>query len=89
MTEQKNYSQFTLEELLAEEKKLKQYKIVSAVFIGFMVGVLIVGVAAKGAGILQIVLPLIPIYFATKGAKKDEKKFKEVQAYINDKKASN
>lgn len=68
MTEQE-LSTLTDEELLREAKKMKSDAIVHAVLIGFMIGVVIYGVAKNNLGLLT----LIPLYLAFKVFHKPER----------------
>lgn len=55
MFSSKDYSSMTEEELLSEEKKMKSQKIMTAVFIGFIVGIAVFAATTKGF-LLTIVL---------------------------------
>ena len=48
MSNSKDYSKLTLNELLAEEKKIRKQEIISAVLIGFLVGVMGFGIVMNG-----------------------------------------
>lgn len=85
MSENKDYTKLSLEELLAEEKKIKKMEITSSVIIGALVGVLIYGVAKKGLGFLHIFLPLIIIFGINKNTQKIKQNLKQIQAEIEDK----
>jgi|AntRauTorckE5430_2_1112549.scaffolds.fasta_scaffold12056_2 hypothetical protein len=82
MTDKKDYSQLTLEELLAEEKKMKRQGITDAVFIGVLVGVIIYGVVKNGFGLLYTVLPLLLIAGVAKNGQAIKAKLQEVQGEI-------
>ena len=58
----KERSELTDEQLLDKAKKNKSTSIINAVLIGFMIGVLIWGVAKNNLGFLT----LIPLFFAYK-----------------------
>ena len=67
--EKRNFAELTDEELLVEKRKLRKAKIISAVFIGFMAGVLIFGVVSwslseeKRFGFLiPMLIPVVIIY---------------------------
>ena len=67
--EKRNFAELTDEELLVEKRKLRKAKITSAVFIGFMAGVLIFGVVSwslseeKRFGFLiPMLIPVVIIY---------------------------
>ena len=61
MSDSKDYLKMTPEELSAEEKKLKRGEIISAVLVGFLVGVMIFGIAKNGFGFLYIFIPVLLI----------------------------
>lgn len=68
---QKELSQLTDQELLAEAKKEKLTPTMNALFIGIMIGVVIYSVAKNTVGFFT----LIPLYFAYqlfKNSKKDQ-----------------
>jgi hypothetical protein len=44
MPDTKDYTQHSLEELLAEQKKLKKHELYAALAIGFLVGVMVFGI---------------------------------------------
>ncbi len=76
------YSEWALEELLAEEKRIKKGEITSAVMIGFLVGIMIYGVAKDGTGILYIIIPVFLILGIYRNSKKQKQKLKEIQLEI-------
>ncbi|MEA5458647.1 hypothetical protein VB796_06345 [Arcicella sp. LKC2W] len=85
MLDKKDYSKLTLEELLLEEKKVKQNEILSAGFIGFCVGVMIFGLVKNGFGFLYIVIPLVLISAFYKNSQVQKQKLKEIQSEIHNK----
>ena len=78
---QKELSELTDQELLAEAKKMKTASITNAILIGFMVGVIVYSVAKNSWGFLT----LIPLFFiyklannsVSKNSKALEKELKE------------
>ena len=58
----KDLTECTDEELLAEAKKMKSFSITNALFIGFLVGVVIYSIVKNSWGMLT----LIPLYFIYK-----------------------
>lgn len=60
--EQKEYSQFTDQELIDEAKKMKSFSIFRGLIIGFLVGIIFFSIAKNTWGILT----LIPLYFIYK-----------------------
>ena len=79
MASNKDYSKMTLDELVLEEKKLKSQRIITALVIGFFVGVAIWSATHKGSFILTIGL----LGFALFVGSKHSKNLKGVQAEIN------
>jgi len=61
--ENKRFAEMTDEELLVEKKKLRQSKILNAVLIGFLIGVVVFGVAAWSLSPERQLGFLIPILF--------------------------
>ena len=75
--EKKDFSKLTDEELLVEKKKLKKSKILHAIAIGFLAGVLIFGIVSwslsteKRPGFLiPMLIPVVFIYRMLKGSNK-------------------
>ncbi len=58
----KDLTECTDEELLAEAKKMKSFSITNALFIGFLVGVVFYSIVKNSWGMLT----LIPLYFIYK-----------------------
>ena len=83
MLDNKDYSKLTLEELLAEEKKIKKSEIISAFVIGFLVSVMVYGVAKNGFGFIYIFIPLILIGGVYKNSQKLKHHLKQIHAAIN------
>ncbi len=69
--EEKEFSKYTDEELLQEAKKMKKSAVMSALLIGFMVGVIIFS-AVKSTWGLVTLIPLFFIYKLTKKSDRDE-----------------
>jgi hypothetical protein len=57
---QKELSALTDQELLEEAKKMKSASIINAVFIGFLIGIVVFSIAKNSLGFLT----LIPLFFA-------------------------
>jgi hypothetical protein len=85
MLDKKDYSKLTLEELMLEEKKIKQNEILSAGFIGFCVGIMIFGLVKNGFGFLYIIIPLVLISAFYKNSQVQKEKLKEIQNEISNK----
>ncbi len=78
--ENKDYAKWTLEELLLEEKKIKRKEVTAAVLIGFLIGVIVYGVAQNGFGFLYIFIPgilILGIYRNSQRLKQDLKQIRE------------
>lgn len=82
MAEKNDYATSTHEELLAKEKKIKQSEITGAVMIGFLVGIMIFGVASNGFGIIYTVIPIILIGGIARHSGKQKQVLKVIQAEI-------
>lgn len=85
MSKNKDYATMALEELLAEEKKIKQKGIISAVLIGIAIGIMVYGIAKSGFGFLHILLPSLLIYGIYRNSQPLKQALKQVQAEIKDK----
>jgi uncharacterized membrane protein YoaK (UPF0700 family) len=83
MFDKKDYTQLSLEALLTEEKKMKRNEILSAVLIGFLIGVMIYGLVKKGFGLLHMFLPIFLILGIQKNAQIQKQSLREIQAEIN------
>ncbi|WP_133272165.1 FUSC family protein [Hymenobacter radiodurans] len=83
MSDKKDYSELTLEELLIEEKKVKKNAVFSAGLIGFMVGIMIYGIVTKGFGFLYIAIPLFLILLIYKNSQIQKQNLKQIQAEID------
>jgi len=79
---EKKYQELILEELLAEEKKIKQRETISRFLIGFLIGILIFGVVKKGIGFLHIFLPLVVMAGIYKDSQRTKSNLEQVQAEI-------
>ncbi|MEL6970617.1 MAG: hypothetical protein AAFZ63_17095 [Bacteroidota bacterium] len=82
MAEENDYSALTLEELRAEEKKLKRSEWLSALGVGILAGVMIFGIVKNGFGFLYIVIPVLMIGGLVKSSQVQKAKLKEIQAEI-------
>lgn len=70
MSEIKDYSKLTLEELLVEQKKIKKQQMYTAGLIGMLIGVIVYGLVINGFGWLYIGISLFMIYIINNGSKK-------------------
>lgn len=82
MKNEKDYSTLTLEELLVEEKKMKQSLSLSSGLVGFAAGVMIWGIINKGIGFLHIALPIGLMVLFYKNSQKNKLKLNQIQAEI-------
>lgn len=71
-------SQLTDKELLEVAKNNKPSPLIDAFFIGFLIGIIIYGVAANGWGLITLI-PLFLIYIFLKKPKKYEALKKELE----------
>lgn len=62
-----DYSNKTLEELTLEEKKLKKNRIFNALWIGFIVGIMVYRLATRGFGFIAIAIPVALLALTFKG----------------------
>ncbi|MDZ7878302.1 MAG: hypothetical protein U5L45_11555 [Saprospiraceae bacterium] len=86
MTETKDYSKLTIEELTAEEKKIKKSELYSAFGIGFLGAVMVYGVVKGGFGFLYIAIPLFFIAGIVRNSQKVKQDLKQIQSEIENKK---
>ncbi|MVM32780.1 hypothetical protein GO755_22255 [Spirosoma sp. HMF4905] len=78
MFSSKDYSKMTLDELVAEEKKMKSQKITTAVFIGVLIGIAVYAATHK-----SFVLPVILLIFSFLIGSRYSQNLKSIQAEIN------
>ena len=83
MTANEDYSKLPLEQLLVQEKKIKNKVTISAAVTGFLIGVVIYGVAKNGFGVIYIFIPLFLIYGNYRNAQKLKHDLKQIQLEIN------
>ena len=79
---EKELSQFTDQELLAEAKKMKSTFIMNAFLIGFLMGVVFYSVAKNTWGFLT----LIPLFFAYKLINNSKQDTKELDSLLKERK---
>ena len=89
--EKKDFYIMTDEELLVEKKKLKKSKLFHATAIGFLIGILIFGVAAWSLNperqlgfLLPMLIPAVFIYRTLKSSNKN----KELEAVLKERNLS-
>ncbi len=78
-----DYSKWTHEDLLLEEKKIKKQEIFSAFGIGLLVGVMVFGVVKNGFGFIYIAIPLLLISGLYKNSQKNKNHLKQIQAAMS------
>ncbi len=83
MSDNKDYSKMAPEALRTEEKKIKKMEITSAVIIGFLMGVIIYGVAKNGIGLIYIFIPLLLITGMVRHSQKLKRNLRQIQAAMN------
>jgi uncharacterized membrane protein len=76
--DKKDYTKMSMEELMAEEKKMKSQRILTAGFIGFLIGVGIYSATSKG-----FILPVFLLIIAFLIGRKNAQSKKDLQAEIN------
>jgi uncharacterized membrane protein YoaK (UPF0700 family) len=82
-----DYSNKTLEELLAEEKKLKKNRIFNAVWIGFVVGIMVYRLATRGFGFIAIAIPVVLLALTIKSIHTQNQNLAAVQQEIRKRQA--
>ena len=65
---QKELSELTDQELIAETKKMKSNALINATFIGFLIGIIIYSVVKNNLGFLTLI-PLFLVFKLLKNAK--------------------
>lgn len=79
----KNLSDLTDQELLDEAKKMRSFSITNALFIGFLLGIIVYSVAKNSWGMLT----LIPLYLVYKFINDPKnKRSKELEAILEERK---
>jgi uncharacterized membrane protein len=86
MSEVKNYSLLTLEELSMEQKKLKNQHLLSAGMIGFFIGIIIFGLFKKGFGWVFISISVFMIYLINKNFKSLKQNLEQIKEEIEKRK---
>lgn len=71
---QKDLSKLTDQELLQEAQKMRSAAIVNALFIGFLVGIVVFSILKNGFGFFM----LIPLFFAYRLIKKPQYDLREL-----------
>lgn len=79
----KNLSELTDQELLDEAKKMRSFSITNALFIGFLLGIIVYSVAKNSWGMLTLI-PLYLIYRLVNDPKNN--RYKELEAMLKERK---
>lgn len=85
MLPDKDYAQLTLEALLAEQKKMKQKQTLSAVIIGFLVGIIVYGLVTRGFHLLFLLIPVVLIGAIVRDTKNLPQQLRDIAAAIRQK----
>ena len=86
MSEIKDYSKLTREELLMEQKKIKRQQLYAAGIIGFFIGVIVYGFLRNGFGWVYISISLFMIYLTNKNSMRYKQNLEQIKAEIENKK---
>ncbi|WP_461111480.1 hypothetical protein [Spirosoma jeollabukense] len=79
MLSSKDYSKMTLDELVAEQKKMKSQKILTALLIGALVGIAVWSATHKGSTLLTFGLLIVGLLIGSRYSKN----LKNVQTEIS------
>lgn len=79
----KNLSDLTDQELLEEARKMRSFSIANALFIGFLLGIIVYSIAKNSWGMLTLI-PLYLIYRLVNDPK--NKRNKELEAMLKERK---
>lgn len=77
------YTEWTLEDLLNEEKRMKNNVRLSNFLMGFLVGVMIYGIAKNGVGFLYTFIPLFLIIGIYKNSQNQKSKMSQIRKQID------
>jgi hypothetical protein len=77
-----DFTNMTTAELMAAEKKVRTERTTGAVFIGFLVGVILYGAVTNGFGLLHTGLPLGLIYVLYRNSKKTNQRIGDIRAEL-------
>lgn len=82
MEANKDYTNMSVEDLMVEEKKARKEQILTAVLMGFMVGVLAFGVATDGFRLVKVVFPIALFYVFYRSGKKTSERLAAIRAEL-------
>lgn len=81
--ENKNLSELTDQELLEEARKMRSFSITNALFIGFLLGIIVYSIAKNSWGMLTLI-PLYLVYKLINDPK--NKRYKELEEMLKERK---
>ncbi|MBK8338994.1 MAG: FUSC family protein [Flavobacteriales bacterium] len=87
MPANKDYAEMTVDELLVEEKKTRKERITAAVFIGFLIGVMVYGLATKGFGLLFTAISLGLIYIIHRNSNTTKQRMADIRSALDKKRS--
>ncbi len=88
MSEIKDYTKLTLEDLLIEQKKIKRQQLFAAGIIGFFIGVIVYGFIRNGFGWVYISISVFMIYLTNKNSNGHKQNLEQIKSEIENKKAA-
>ena len=80
-------TRMSLEDLQLAKKRTRKERITVAVLIGFLIGVIVYGVATKGFGLLHILLPGALIVLLARNSVKTNQRLAEIRSELGRKRA--
>lgn len=80
MADKKDYTALTAEDLLTELKKIRQKEFTSGIFAGFLIGIMIYGLAKHGFGLIYTLIPIILISINYRYSKVLKETRREIQS---------
>ena len=83
----KDIAAMTVEELQAEEKRARTEQITAAVFIGFLIGVIVYGVATQGFGLLYTAISLGLIFLISRNSNKTKQRLADIRLALEKKRS--
>lgn len=83
-----DFNNNTLEELITEEKKINNNRLLSGVFIGLMVGVLIYRLATRGFGLIAVAFPVAFILIFSNSMKTQNQNLTAIKKEIEKKRGA-
>lgn len=82
-----DYARMSPEELMIVERKVRRERITTAVLIGFLIGVIVYGVATKGFGLLHTLLPVALIVLLSRNSARNSQRLTAVRSELSRKRA--